>query len=76
MHPVTVVVVHAEEVIHVTGIAPGTTTKSHRADGRAATKPVRDIDVVDMLLDKMVTGERYPVLPAPHQVITSLGING
>jgi len=76
MHAVAVVVVHAEEVIHIAGAASCTTTEADRADRRSAAEPVRDVDVMDMLFDEMVARQRDPVLPRPHQVISRLRTNG
>ncbi len=75
MHAVAVVVVHAEEVVHVAGIPPGSPPEAHRAYRRMAAEPVGDVDVVDMLLDNVVARERQPVLPRGHQVIGGLRLD-
>ena len=64
MHGVTEIEIDAEEVEHVAGVATGAATEAEGAHGRTAQEPDGDVDVMDMLLDDVVTrelGEIHPV---------------
>jgi hypothetical protein len=50
------VVVHAEEVEHVAGLAAGATAETKRADGQAAEEPDGDVEIVDVLFNDVITG--------------------
>ena len=75
MHAVAVVVVDAEEVVHIARVASSAAAEANGAHGRAVAEPVGDVDVVDVLLDEVVAGERNPVLPGPYKVVAGFGVD-
>ena len=68
MDGITEVEVDAEEVEHITGVAPGATAEAEGADGRTAQEPDGDVDVMDVLLDDVVAGELRKVHPVAVHV--------
>ena len=60
---VAVVVVDAEEIVHIAGGPSASASEADDTDGRAAAEPVGHVDIVDVLFDEVVAGESDPVLP-------------
>ena len=68
-HAIAEVIIHAEEVEHVAGVATGPAAEAEGADRRAAQEPDGDVDVMDMLFDDVVTGELGEVEPVTVHVV-------